>query len=603
MAAATSSSSSLTLSGTLYAIYSDQPWNDSPFNVYDEQQRRLASGKTDAHGRFSLILPTQEGNPPRITVIIRLCEEKLATSDTTSASDPTLREKVSFLMTKTETAESKRTVKVISGSANAGSIFPETEILPAPIKLSYLARVALATVPSAVTTVWNWFAGNTSIGQIQQSYDIPSVPLSARNTWKLLTNGICPEYFRKDGDHLVATFMFPYQLDTLNSLPEVNIFYKNTGTEEPPLEKIEVRFRETLTHSPAVPRYSPVKTYKHDDPNIQEGLRLANCALLVSAQTNHHLTKGHVYPSYVVQAINEELKGTALGKLLAPHTNNVLDISVTLGESAIYGKKGVLNVSALSPQGIIEFINDSMACIDPFTYEPRQPMYANHHFAHAQRIFFQMLVQKVGAYIDANWSQIHQEWTAVHRFFKTLHQRSPIYRPWNGVDPSDPSWFDANEIGGQVNPNAPARAKYQESDSGVRSFRPIATDARGAQTHDKEMIVRFCVHYIHMVTFWHSWVHRSQTIFNGPAPHTMDLNNTPITLQDRGRGAYGSIRPEDGKKQLFITDTFRQFDTAPFAIVKNKKVIPEIKQGISDIAVQLASHGIRVEEVQASTVI
>jgi hypothetical protein len=165
------------------------------------------------------------------------------------------------------------------------------------------------------------------------------------------------------------------------------------------------------------------------------------------------------------------------------------------------------------------------------------------------------------------------------------------------VDPAVANWEDASEIGGLAQNVAVPRVNN-------KSFRWIAKSMKGPEAHDFEMIGRFCADTLYRVTFWHSWIHRSQYAVNDLAPHTMDLNFSPITVNEYGQGFFGSISEREANGQLEIGATFRNFPVKDYSILKAEGVDSGLVSRILEAKERYLQCGINVEEeLQFGTVI
>jgi hypothetical protein len=195
------------------------------------------------------------------------------------------------------------------------------------------------------------------------------------------------------------------------------------------------------------------------------------------------------------------------------------------------------------------------------------------------------------------------DWEPVHQFFRRMFRRSPLYRPWNGEKLATAGWQDAQEIGADTK-GLPQRKKCLPDDDAVRSFRPIATDPKKPKVKDRELIQKFCVHFIHLVTFWHSWIHRSQYTKTDAAPAVTDVNFAPITLSQQGHAPFGGISHAEAYNQLVLGATFKHFPVQSYALLDNKDVFVGIRNRMQAAASAYKAVGINpLEEIQFSTVI
>lgn len=576
----------------------DTPWKKAKFNLYDQEGRFLSYGKTSPDGRFKVLVPKLEGNEEKIGLIFRLIKED-------SAPD----ERLNFLKERWEVAEAAPVKVAVASKVDIGKLDFDDYFTEEKVPLSYTLRVVKAALPAKIKGAVESlkekldFFGTHTVESCQKSFGVESTPLTAENTWKLILNGICPIYLKKEGEYLVADIVWDrYAFDKEMALPNVKAYFKLEG-ERGVLREIRVEFQSKIEVGSSEVLDSVTRVYRPGDSDFEEGLRILNSTLHVYGQTVFHLGIGHVYGSFVAQAAYDYLQNTVFGELILPHTHLIRKISNELGKTAIFGEEGILNVSSLSVDSISHRIADTLGALDPFSFRPRAPLTGQHAFSKAQNVHYRNVEEAVREFFDHNWGAIVKEWKMIHAFFDRLHKKSVPYRPWEGLD--DLSVFqDSAEIGGRVEPYLPERTKAKESDGEVRSFRPIAVDPAGPKAVDREMMERFTVDYIHHVTLWHSWLHRSQYTDTPFSPSVMDLNFAPITLGAYGKGAYGGVTEGEAIQQLTIADTFRRFNTRAYALVDDERVYTGLVKRIQATADAYLANGINpLSEIQVSTVI
>jgi hypothetical protein len=583
---------SITLRGTLHS-FDGVPLKKEQVDIYDTNENLLTRMKTNKLGQFAIPLPLSMNNK-EMDIRFRVSTEHapqqdMHAEDSSPYAFPWNRHSVKEDLIVPLRLDAN---EICIGKRDMENIYEKEHVT-----LSYLKDIGFAAVPallqgadSKLKHMLGQF-DETDIQEILDEFDVSSIPLTSDNTWKFITNGICPTYFQKQGQLLVAEINWNrYEFDKLESLPNIKLNFRpqTNGEGTPRLERIEVQFRKTLNPSHKSADFDPPMVYTPEDANFSEGLRAANSVFHLYGQAVFHLAIGHVYGAKVAQLVEDYLKDTKLGELLQPHCRNIRTISNVLGDDAIFGTNGVLNCSGLSVGGIVRRINDTLAALDPFTYKPRQPINQEHTFAIAQNIYYKSLSAAIDEFMTTNRDQIVKEWHQVHRFFYLMHKSSPLYRPWDGVDPAKTQWQSGSEIGLNADQvKVPARTKYRTSDADVRSFRWIARNQHGPEGNDMEMVAAFITDYIHRVTFYHSWIHQTQFGQGGfttpVAPHVMDANFSPITLANNGQGPYGSIGKKDLIQQEETVKIFRSFKGEHYTLLNDKDVHPGIVAGIEKI--------------------
>ena len=279
------------------------------------------------------------------------------------------------------------------------------------------------------------------------------------------------------------------------------------------------------------------------------------------------------------------------------------EITFNLGVSAISGKGGILDASALSPnkEGIPLMLDHALSALDPFTFTPREPINENHHFAHLQKLHYSIIKNVVAQYIQHNWDDIINDWKPIHSFFYRLYKNSPIYRPYCGhMDQS--RYYDTNEIGNNLiheELSLPDRTSFGERD-GVQSIRHICRNPDYPEEGDKEAICNWATCFIHFSTFVHSYLHRSQ--YKRDGPHVTIMNN-PISLSNYGNAPYGRIDVNDAITQETVKRTFERFSEENYSIMYDSFVYDEIKKEIEKHRDEYIMHGMDPDDIMYATVI
>lgn len=602
---------SYSVEGILFHYDSDRAIKQH-FHVYNEENVYLGHGKTGKDGRFYVEIRYPAALQQKITLIFRLCrEDNPVHRHEKLRKDEVLCRHFSFYKGRTEVAQTVETFVLDKLKKDLGEVHLERPYKKEQVPLRYKVNIATASVASQVTAFLEKikekmdFFDTHDIDDVIKAFGFSSTELTSENTWKMITNGICPIYLKEEEEHYVAEVDWSrYEFDKLQALADIKVWFKKSVESDPVMDRIEVRFRETLEPSSRPEDYTPIQTYSPDQENFEEGLRIANCAFHVFGQTVFHLGIGHIYGANAAIAAFDYLPGHPLGSLLLPHCHFIRKISKEIGGPIIFEEDGVLNVSALSVNGIASLISDALASLDPFSFKPRSPINDNHTFAKVQKHHFEVLKSAVKEYFDENWDQMVKDWAPVHGFFRRMFKNSPSYRPWGEENSAKFKWRDSSELGDCRDEQLPPRVTYRSTDEGVRSFRLIAADEHVPLPGDREFIEHFVVDFIHHVTIWHSWIHRSQYLSSESSPSVADVNFAPLSLSFYGKGDYGGISMEDAIHQLEIASVFSRFNVGNYALVDGEGVYSGIIKKVKEAAKGYFSLGIDpFQEIQVSTVI
>jgi len=466
--------------------------------------------------------------------------------------------------------------------------------------LSYLLDIGITAVGTGLMKGIHMlkrklFGGSYTTADIQRDYGFGMVELTHENTFGLLTNGICPIYFKRGtNNQLIAEVIWDkYNLDKLYSLPNVKVCFENNTT----INYIQLEYRKTLYSSNDK---EDIRIYYPNSDNFDIGLRAANSAFTLYGEAVFHLGMGHIYGAKYAQYVYDYLRHTCLGDLLLPHCHLIRKITFNIGDKFITGEEGVINISALNINGIDELLSDTISTINPFVYKPREPLWEGHYFAKAQKLGYNIIRRTVREYLLKHRDRIISEWRSIHQFYHKRHRSSPIYRELEDL----PQYVDVNEISGSGRRNVPSQTKYYETDGNVRTIPWICKNSDGPEENDLYWIELDISHYIFMVTVYHSWIHRAQHYNGAGSPPITDLNFSPITINNYGEGINGGITMEEADQQEFILKILSDFPSKKYSLVKSKQVIPELVLNFREAADEFLNCKINVNsEIQVGCVI
>ncbi len=493
-----------------------------------------------------------------------------------------------------------------------GPLFLSTQYPEEQVPIAYLAALATAKAHTqTMKTTYDAIHGsdpNYNSSNVQAAYQFGTVDLTPDNTYRMLTNGICPIYFKRSSKgYLMAEVNWDrYDMDKLASLPNVKLYFDDCCCKNdiPVLDLIELEYRNTLVASSSKKNKDLIQTFKPKDEQFLSALRVANSAFMAFGETVFHFTLGHMYCGKYSQDVHDFLSGTSIFELIAPHCQYVRKITFDIGggpNGIITGDHGILNVTALSPIGISQLISDTIASVNPFTYCPRKPMSKHHKFAHIQHICYRLIRKAVKKYIQTNEARIRTEWRQIHRFYKRRHQHSPYWRPWMGnID----KFEDQREIGGYGRKHLPKQTKCTPKNTKVQAMPWIAKNKDGPQKHDLYWMELDISHYIHLASDFHSSLHISQTRTTTDTPPLTDLNFSPIAVNNYGDGLNGGISVDEANLQEFLLRILGDFPAANYALVSAPGVYSGLVERFEKAAKKLIANDLNpATEIYVSAVI
>lgn len=603
-------SSTISLFGILQDVNGD-PINKKKINLYHGNQELLANFKTKEAGKFEVQI-SKSIDFEKIELLFRLCgQNKISSKHYHKNTDQMT--KCTLLKIPHEKEEVVCPVILNAQNIYLGKVRMETAFDHEKVPLSYQLDILKSTVPAFATGAYAsaktslfFEEGEKTIEEIQKIYNIKSIPLTDKNVWNLLTNGICPGYFKVEKESRILSMEFNWNLYSFDKegLPNTKIYFSNWegAHAAPKIEKIEVQYRKGLHPPKSANDMDPLTTHFPTDPNFDDIKRKLNNGALIFGQTVFHLGWGHIYGSRIAQLVHDYLPGTRLGNLLLPHCRFIRKITNDLGKSAIEGVNGILDRSPLNPDGILQALSTGIGTLNPFTSQPRIPLNDDHTFARDQQIFYAALKSAVDKILDEEWGVISTtDWCKVSAFFSKVHSGSPFFHEWGSEIDSQNDWLDSREIGGIKTDIDPPRTKSNPFDPEVRSIPLIADDPKGPKENDRKLIAKFIVDFLNRVIFWHSSVHESQYKESPHFPNSKDVNFTPISLGGKGDKPFGGIAKDDAIEQQEIGKTFEDFPVKEYALIDPRLgVHPKIVKAIVKIAPQLS---IPLDEIMVSTVI
>lgn len=580
--------SKLVITGRLLDNNSE-PVRNNIIHLYDNHEKMLSCFKTTASGTF--ITNIDNVDISQYTFVFKRCEEiqdeyiEVSDANYTINVDPNL------------------------SSFYIGDIIFELPHEKEDTPINYTLSLGLTTIKSKLVGIsgqLKYIFRKYTTEDIQKNYGFDqSVPLTGYNTFMMLLNGICPIYFKKVNSSLLAEINWDnYNFDKLASLPNVRVYFDKDFA----LTRLELQYRKTFHSSLANSDKEPVKVYFPYKPNFKRGLRVANSCFAIFGETVYHLGIGHFYGATYSQNVHDYLSDTILIHLLKPHCKYIRKITFEIGNNKITGQSGVLNVSALTADSINQLIYDTQTSLNPFTFKPREPLCESHHFAKAQQISYKIIRKCVREFLDIHRDSIIKDWKHIHLFYLERHRNSPFYKPWFNSNNND-NFIDSLELGGSSlnkgpRSNVPQRTKYLPEDPEVKAMPWIARDPEGPSNDDFRWIELDISYHIHLVTFYHSWVHRSQHYRSDISIPITDLNFTPITTNNYGKGLNGGISNNDAELQESILRILADFPLKEYSVMEMSGVYYRIVEEFGKVSDQLVNYSINpTTDIQSSTVI
>jgi hypothetical protein len=189
---------------------------------------------------------------------------------------------------------------------------------------------------------------------------------------------------------------------------------------------------------------------------------------------------------------------------------------------------------------LVDRITEQLGQHDWADWRPRAPLGADHTFALAGQLYWELLTEHVERFFRAHAHRITGSWLEIHRFSRDLVTHSAPYHP--------PSTDEHDDWSGASERSDPARSR-EEFDGIVRAMSPI-TKSDTPTPEDVESLKQACRYIIFQTTFAHSYSNGRQWDDGGEILYlSLGLRNGSMAPEDDMSIA---PRPVDASNQLFI---------------------------------------------------
>jgi hypothetical protein len=271
----------------------------------------------------------------------------------------------------------------------------------------------------------------------------------------------------------------------------------------------------------------PTKTFDvaSGHPDWEAAKRVVRCQYLLHGAIEGHIAETHFQTEQHAVAVYRNVRKNPIRQLLAPHLQEIVAQGAD-GDNFAWGPNGILvTQSALKASDLDARFERSAGRYCYSTFSPREPVHASHRYAHAAKLYWQILTEYVSKFFAEHRVAIEHEWLEVKRLSDDLVKNSPAYRaelPDANVVPADRNELDHPEV------------PREEVDGVIRSIRPI-TKSQTPAPGDMDKLLSFCRYVLYQATFNHTWTHDGQTDVSG------ELEYATFGLQG------GSIGPVDSQ--------------------------------------------------------
>lgn len=302
-----------------------------------------------------------------------------------------------------------------------------------------------------------------------------------------------------------------YEHNNEFALPDVDIKFE-IGCDGLPLP-LEIHTTGALNAINKDPWQKRIFTNKDGDLWMA-AKRIARVNGAVSTEVDEHFTGTHLNTEQYSIAVHRNFHFSPLSCLLRPHLKEVVLINAAADNSIIAGY--LPTATALTKNGLINRTYDMLGLLDWKDWKPMDPINDSHHYALAEKLFWQVVSDFVDQFFSENLSLIKQYWTEVYYFSEDLVNHSvPVFM----------SETDLDNLSSDEREQVERRKKYyaykyhfdfnlprERVNGQLKAVTPITKREKYDEQHPEEMedLKKVCKYAIMMATYMHTWINEHQ---------------------------------------------------------------------------------------------
>lgn len=413
-----------------------------------------------------------------------------------------------------------------------------------------------------------------STQQVQSLYPYNNKSLSPEQVIDIILNGVDPVLFSKGKN---GELIHKISWEGIDADYQADLYDAEIALHE---EEGKLKIAHISITYPGEQR----ATATPNDNYYNRFLQLFASMAIVEGEIKEHLGKGHIYVGFVsigfFRCISKE---NPLYKLLGIHLFGVEDIN-QLGAGLIFGPTGVLNESGVSPLGITQGLQKTLAAMDYETFSPREPINEEHKFAQAGKLYWDNVVAPtIDQFFKEHAEIMSEEWLdEIRAMSECLHKASV---PREAPKGSKADWFNTTEL-------CFDEQGFETYKGSLKSFKPIIQ----GDGNDIDRLKKFCCHLLYFSTFWHSTVHNRQSI---------DLTNLKIAslaprnhaLNESGKwDIYAHTQPKSAAKQLAVAGALTTYNGTKLVDSEND-VYPPLVQNLKAQEINFVKIGYKIGDI------
>lgn len=377
-------------------------------------------------------------------------------------------------------------------------------------------------------------------------------------------NRFSPAMFTEDGNGKfhVRYGIDEYDWDGIHQSPKVDlVLEKNDAGELIPLEinwSIRDKNSDNIdSHGKGSPKDQESEKVKESPTNqgwetakesptdqgwekAKEYFRIAE---FIDGQVKGHLGRGHLNVGQYALALYRNIQKNPILKLLHPHLKGVSAIN-SFGKGIIFGEQGVLTLSPLTQDSLIDALKDDLGSCNWEEWSPRKSINNQHSYAEIQNIYWDIVNEYVDEFFLAHKEKIILDWKEIYYFSQDLVNHSV---PFKALDTQGKEkFYSLNEIS-------------MKSDNG-KAISDITKDKVLAKKSEIYKLKQVCAYAIYHATIWHDWRNDYQDDYGG------EIAYARLALE---------YQPKEASLQLFIVNILNSVKHG-FIIKNEENDIPEL---------------------------
>lgn len=377
-----------------------------------------------------------------------------------------------------------------------------------------------------------------------------------------------------------------YEQNGRFALPNVDMrFEQQNGSLVP--TQITLQLRKAGCKEPHAP-LMPARTLTPTDGVAwQNAKHVARVSSMLSAELDNHLVTTHLNVEQYAVPLYRHIQNNPLRLLLFPHIKGISAIN-QMARQLLIGEEGFVPLaSPLTSSAIDQRIQQTLGMLDWLGWQPRPPVCADHHYAYAAQLFWQILGTVVDQFFAEHEAGIATYWGEVRDFSAELITNSapPFLCGYLKHTISSDDWFNDSER------TIPAPTKMTAVSSVTVNNQPDATDIA--------RLKQLCRYVMMHATFMHSWGTRLHFAELGELAYAgLGLRFT-LNALDKPFAHAQLPPPRVAIEQLYHAKMLSSVHNNSIVVDEEGDIYPPLRQMLIQHADVFAQHGITVDAIQS----